>query len=202
LWAGCMMIRHDDRASRTPALRGQKPCKLCSVPGSRADWQDRIRERCGGPQDEDLLHFLLECPAYDNICESHRVLFGRVASLPAAACMRALFQHRKQMVLAKCVWRMDLYRRHLLGLYVPCPAQVQHQPIGYTPRHYTFTNQHDFASCPDPPPVTPGVSARPARPRVMHALACGTLLLLVVASWWWAVGQRLALAATVEIEPT
>jgi hypothetical protein len=193
---------HDDKASQTPALRGQKPCKLCSVPGSKADWQDRIRERCGGPQDEDLLHFLLECPAYDHIRESHRVLFGRVASLPAAACMRALFQHRKQILLAKCVWRMDLYRRHLLGLYVPCPAQVQHQPIGYSPSHYTFTNHHDFASCPDPPPVTPGMPARPARPRVMHALACGTLLLLVVVLWWWTVGQRSALAATVEIEPT
>lgn len=41
----------------------QQACPLCAVSDCRTA---RCAPRCGGPQPEDLLHFMLECPAYQS----------------------------------------------------------------------------------------------------------------------------------------
>ena len=77
--------------------------------------------RCGSGWDEDLLHFMLECPAYDHIREDHPSLFAH-GSLPAGDRLLQVFNHDDQARLADCVWQMNLYRAELLGLTRPIDA--------------------------------------------------------------------------------
>ena len=94
----------------------RQECPLCCCQGGLyATWHNRLLARCGGTRSEDLLHFMLECPAYDHIRDRHAVLFEFPANMSAVACMQKLFGGNKQRRLARCVFEMDVYRRHLLG---------------------------------------------------------------------------------------
>jgi hypothetical protein len=83
---------------------------------------------------EDLLHFMLECPAYDHIREQHPTLFptGYLATATAAGRLRSLFGHDDQESLAQCVWDMNAYRSFLLGMQRH-GIRVHHQPPSYVP---------------------------------------------------------------------
>jgi hypothetical protein len=64
---------------------------------------------------EDLPHFVLECPAYDHIREHYAVLFGGHVGPSVAQRLEAVFDHDDQVMLAKCLWQMDVYRNDLMG---------------------------------------------------------------------------------------
>ena len=76
---------------------------------------------------------MLECPAYDHIRDRHAVLFEFPANMSAAACMQKLFGGNKQRRLARCVFEMDVYRRHLLGKGVLFGVRPYLQPEDYVP---------------------------------------------------------------------
>ena len=65
---------HGGRMARIP--RQQRVCRLCSVASSKPAWRSRVVDRTGSGQNvEDLMHFLLECPAYDHIRAMHAAMF-------------------------------------------------------------------------------------------------------------------------------
>jgi sorting nexin-29 len=124
----------EGRRNHSIATR-QRYCPLCTANKDtcRQIWHDRILARCGVNQPEDLLHFMLECPAYDHI----RELFPMVFHLPAHALpcdrLRSAFDCADQRNLLQCVWVMDLYRSYLLGSKYPQGAHIAHQPLEYVP---------------------------------------------------------------------
>ena len=50
-------------------------------------WHTPLLARCGGVRSEDLVHFVLECPACDHIRDRDAVLFEFLANMSAATCM-------------------------------------------------------------------------------------------------------------------
>ena len=125
-------------------LTAHRFCPLCSVSGCKSVWRDRIAARCGGPQPEDLLHFMLDCPAYDHIRQS----FPAVFSLPVLSApwhrLHTAFDCDDQRALVQCTWHMDLYRCHLLGLKHAHDCRVRHQPAGYIPADRALWCRADF----------------------------------------------------------
>ena len=70
----------------------------------------------GQPCVEDLMHFMLECPAYANIrLQFPRVFADTAAVAPAGARMCAMFACDHQQQLALCIHTMDVHRSHLLS---------------------------------------------------------------------------------------
>ena len=127
--------------------RGLRHCKLCSQPRGRRQWSDRMVARCGAYHDEDLFHFMMECPAYDHIREHHPALFptGYLVSAESSGALRSLFAHDDQESLAQCVWDMDAYRSHLLGL-CRTGLRVCHQPPSYIPADSSLRCRRDMSS--------------------------------------------------------
>jgi hypothetical protein len=108
-----------------------RTCPLCSGRGLRAEWHDTLVARCGGDRPEDLLHFVLECPAYDHIRDKYASVFAYGGGDSVQRCMQLVFGTTHQTQLARCIAAMDVYRRHLLGkgnLFGVRPIQ---QPDGY-----------------------------------------------------------------------
>jgi len=98
-------------------------CKLCSVPGAP------FYRAHGGEPDcvEDLLHFLLECPAYSHIRRRFRGVFQHAPSdlNSQNAYMKHIFACPNQLQLAVCLYTMDLFRKECLKL-----QPHTHVPIG------------------------------------------------------------------------
>ena len=132
----------------------QRACRLCSRAHSNVVWRSRMTARCGGGRDEDLMHFMLECPAYDHIREEYPTLFSNSSWLwrrlsPNDRMLRA-FNHTDQATLATCVWHMNLYRAELLGLPRPADAHVRRQPSDYVPSDPALRCAADNALAPLP----------------------------------------------------
>jgi hypothetical protein len=114
-----------------PEAQGRgRTCPLCSG-RLRAEWCDVMTARCGGDRQEDLLHFVWECPAYDHIRDQYASVFEFQPGNSAQQCMQQVFGTAHQRQLARCIAGMDVYRRFLLGkgnLFGVRPAL---QPEGY-----------------------------------------------------------------------
>ena len=95
-------------------------------------WHQRLLARQGDSR-EDLPHFVLECPAYDHIRERYAVLFGGHVGVSVAQRLEAVFDHDDQVMLAQCLWQMDVYRNDLLGLRYHTDVRVYSQPAGFIP---------------------------------------------------------------------
>ena len=125
-------------------LTAHRYCPLCSASGCKAVWLNRIIARCGERQPEDLLHFMLDCPAYDHIKES----FPSVFSLPVLSApqlrLHAALSCVDQQALVKCTWHMDRYRCHLLGLKHTQEGRIMCQPAGYIPANRALWCRADF----------------------------------------------------------
>jgi hypothetical protein len=66
---------------------------------------------------EDLLHFVLECPAYDHVRARYPCLFLPLQELPdPPARMRALFNTTHQLALASCLHAMLAHRAVMTAL--------------------------------------------------------------------------------------
>ena len=124
----------------------QRHCPLCSSNRDtcRAIWRSRTLARCGSPQTEDLLHFMLQCPAFDHIREQHPTVFRLHAAAGDAARLQDAFDAPDQHALVQCVWAMHLYRCHLLGLKHPQGVRIQHQPAMYIPADVSLRCRADF----------------------------------------------------------
>jgi hypothetical protein len=97
------------RKDRVP--RANRHCKLCSVVGGPF----HVLEDGGQPCVEDLMHFMLECPAYANIRLQFPNVFADTAAVaPAGARMCAMFACDHQQQLAVCIHTMDVHRSQLL----------------------------------------------------------------------------------------
>ena len=113
---------HQLRVQTDHALpRHQRVCKLCSV---------LTAPFCHGhaaAHVEDLLHFMLECPAYSHIRRRYAEVFqSAVSDLNSpSAYMKHIFACKNQQQLAACLYTMDLFRKECLKL--PTGVQV---PVG------------------------------------------------------------------------
>ena len=124
----------------------QRHCPLCSSTRDTCKpiWRARMLARCGSPRPEDLLHFMLECPAYDHIREQSPTVFRLHALAPPVTRLHDAFDTADQQALVQCVWAMHLYRSHLLGLKYPHGASIQHQPTNYIPTDVSLWCRSDF----------------------------------------------------------
>ena len=104
---------------------------MCSTDRYGVDWQAKMLDRCGEFRDEDLLHFVLECPAYDHIRDMYMPVFTFPAGAGLASCMQSVFDAMSQKALARCIGAMDTYRRHVLGKGVLFGVKPILQPEGY-----------------------------------------------------------------------
>jgi hypothetical protein len=66
---------------------------------------------------EDLKHFMLECPVYDDL-RATCPAFPATASIDLAdpECVALVFQHGAQTSLAHTLYKMKVRRARLLGL--------------------------------------------------------------------------------------
>jgi hypothetical protein len=66
---------------------------------------------------EDLKHFMLECPVYDDLraaCPAFPLLY--TGTLGDPICVRSVFQHDAHSALAHTLYKMKVRRARLLGL--------------------------------------------------------------------------------------
>jgi hypothetical protein len=126
------MGRRDGAGNRVE--RAARLCVLCSGLRDFNDaWPQRILDRCGRYVPEDLLHFVLECPAFDHIRDRFSGLFQSLHCASAPLRLRSLFEHRDQALVADCLAALDRYRCHLLGKRVTHSGLLLLQPAGYVP---------------------------------------------------------------------
>jgi hypothetical protein len=84
-----------------------RTCPLCSGRGLRAEWIGTPVARCGGDKPEDLLHFVLECPAYDYIRGNYASVFafdGRDSAQPCMQCLFSITHTRPSCLIALQPW--------------------------------------------------------------------------------------------------
>ena len=65
---------------------------------------------------EDIKHFLLECPVYDDLRAACSAFPATPAVLSDPACVTSVFQHERQAAVAKVLYRMKVRRAEKLGL--------------------------------------------------------------------------------------
>ena len=125
-----------------------RTCHLCGAGSSvgRVIWQQRLLARNGNSQ-EDLPHFILECPAYDHIREHFASIFAGQANLSVAERLAVVFDHEEQSILVQCICHMDTYRNHLLGLTFSRLSRVYHQRMLFVPSDPSLQYASDL-----PPP--------------------------------------------------
>lgn len=106
------------RKSRASVPRSQRLCRLCCGDDAALSHRRAILARTGTNQNvEDLKHFVLECPVYDDLraaCPAFPRLSSAVLSDPDSVA--AVFQHAQQSALAKTLYKMKVRRADKLGL--------------------------------------------------------------------------------------
>jgi hypothetical protein len=112
-------IEVEQGRKRRPAVpRQDRLCKLCSVEGAPQDRQVAVLARTGSSSNvEDLKHFLLECPAYDDlraVCPAFPADVYTTLSNPG--CVAAVMGHSAQAALANTLFHMKVRRSELLEL--------------------------------------------------------------------------------------
>jgi hypothetical protein len=106
---------HSGRLKHPTVPRADRLCKLCSVGGGRFHGQE------SGPHVEDLVHFMLECPAYDDIRSRFPRIFGFVAGPDPSVRLRSIFCGDHQEQLAACLFSMNEFRSECLK---PAPPNL------------------------------------------------------------------------------
>jgi hypothetical protein len=106
------------RKCRPKVPREARLCRLCSGDDATLAMRQAILARTGSSaRVEDLKHFMLECPVYDNI-RAACVAFPTpvVDWLDNPDCMAMVFAHEAQSSLAHTLYKMKTRRARLLGL--------------------------------------------------------------------------------------
>jgi hypothetical protein len=106
------------RKSRVSVPRPERVCSLCCGEGAFLSHRRAILSRTGSAQHvEDLKHFVLECPVFDDLraaCPAFPPVSAAVLSDPA--CVASVFQHSAQTSLAWTLYKMKVRRAERLGL--------------------------------------------------------------------------------------
>lgn len=116
---GCAHLEVEQGRKRRPRVpRGERLCKLCS--GEDAPLARRLAalSRTGTSMNvEDLKHFLLECPVYDDLRAACPAFpDGVYSTLPHRNCVAVVMGHDNQAALANTLYYMKVRRAQLLGL--------------------------------------------------------------------------------------
>jgi hypothetical protein len=108
------------RKRRPVTPRARRTCKLCSGEDAQLSSRQRVLLRTGRSDNvEDLKHFVLECPVYDDLRAACVVFPSDVYSrLNDPTCMADVFGHDDQAALANTLYHMKVRRAELLGLSV------------------------------------------------------------------------------------
>ena len=106
------------RQQRPQVPRAARLCRLCSGEQAPLARRQAILARTGTSDNvEDLMHFVLECPVYDDLRAACPAFPGNLdAALDAAECLQAVFMHESQSSLARTLFRMKCRRADLLGI--------------------------------------------------------------------------------------
>jgi sorting nexin-29 len=106
------------RKRRVSVPRAERLCRLCSGEDVSLSVRQAIVARTGTSDNvEDLKHFVLECPVYDDLratCPAFPPLDE--LDLEHSDCVSSVFQHHAQSSLAHTLYKMKVRRARLLGL--------------------------------------------------------------------------------------
>jgi len=106
------------RKRRVSVPRAERLCRLCSGEDVSLSVRQAIVARTGTSDNvEDLKHFMLECPVYDDLratCPAFPPLDE--LDLEHSDCVSSVFQHHAQSSLAHTLYKMKVRRARLLGL--------------------------------------------------------------------------------------
>ena len=115
-WAHLEVEQGRKRRPKVP--REARLCRLCSGDDATLAMRQAVLARTGcSAHVEDLKHFLLECPVYDDIRVACAAFPTPVVDwLDNSDCMAMIFSHEAQSSLAHTLYRMKARRARLLGL--------------------------------------------------------------------------------------
>jgi sorting nexin-29 len=106
------------RKRRVSVPRADRLCRLCCGEDATLAHRQAVLARTRTSRNvEDLKHFLLECPVYDDLraaCPAFPLSDAVVLDDPE--CVRSVFQHGEQSALAYTLYKMKVRRARLLGL--------------------------------------------------------------------------------------
>lgn len=106
------------RRRRAAVPRGERVCMLCSGEDATLSMRLAVVSRTGTNHNvEDLKHFVLECPVYDDLRATCPAFPGDVYSrLQDSGCVASVMGHSNQSALANTLYYMKVRRARLLGL--------------------------------------------------------------------------------------
>lgn len=134
--------------------RSIRLCPFCSCPNSPTTLSQAVTARTGTADNvEDLLHFMVECPAYDRIRAAYPDLFFPTGGTNpfSAACLRHVFSLPNQALVASAIYQMNLFRaRELPHLLAGSPSNPYSPPVGILPADAAYRLTTAVAQyCPD-----------------------------------------------------
>jgi hypothetical protein len=108
------------RKRRPVVPRAERICKVCSGDDATLSHRQAVLSRTGSSSTvEDLKHFVLECPAYDDLRAACPAFPSDVYSrLNDPNCMASVLGHANQAALANTLYHMKVRRAQILGLTV------------------------------------------------------------------------------------
>jgi hypothetical protein len=116
---GWAHLEIDQGRKRRPTVpRAQRLCRLCCGEDATLARRQTVRARTGvAAHVEDLKHFILECPVYDDMRAACAAFPADVYQrLDDPMCLPAIFGHQAQASLAYALYRMKARRAALLGV--------------------------------------------------------------------------------------
>lgn len=121
LRTGCAHLEVDQGRQGRRVERHSRLCRLCSGPDATPALRQAVLARTGTSDNvEDLKHFVLECPVYDDLRARCSALPASLyADLAAPDCMTRVFSHADQSGLSRTLFKMKGRRAQLLHLPYP-----------------------------------------------------------------------------------
>ena len=106
------------RKRRESVPRADRLCRLCSGQDASLSNRAAVLARTGTSNNvEDLKHFVLECPVYDDLRATCPAFADpALVELDDPDCVASVFQHAEQSALAHTLYKMKVRRARLLGL--------------------------------------------------------------------------------------
>ena len=115
---GCAHLEVERGRKGRQVPRAERLCRLCSGEDATLAMRQAVVSRTGTSQNvEDLKHFVLECPVYDDL-RARCVAFPSsvYSQLQSPDCVAQVFGHTAQTSLAHTLYKMKVRRAELLGL--------------------------------------------------------------------------------------
>ena len=118
LRVGCAHLEVEQGRKGRRVPRAERLCRLCSGEDASLAMRQAVIGRTGSSQNvEDLKHFVLECPVYDDLRERCPVFPASIYNqLQSQNCMSQVFGHTAQTSLAHTLYKMKVRRAELLSL--------------------------------------------------------------------------------------